>query len=65
MVLIVIHRPKKLQQWDPKTDFLSEDFSKLLKRSLVFRARVVVGPFSLKLKSLTMSFESDISNDNL
>ena len=65
MVQIVIHRPKNLQQWDPKTDFLSEDFPKLLKRSLVFRARVVVGPFSLKLKSITMSFESDISNDNL
>ena len=49
----------------PKTDFLPEDFPKLLKRSLVFGARVVVRPFSLKLRSITMSFESDISNDNL
>ena len=65
MVQIVIHSPKTLQQWDPSTDFLSEDFSKLLKRNLVFRARVVVEPFSPKLKSSTMSFESDISNDNL
>ena len=65
VVQIIIHRLKNLQQWDPKTDFLSENFMKLLKRSLVFRACVVVGPFSLKLKSLTMSFESDISNDNL
>ena len=63
MVQIVIHRPKNLQQGDPKTDFLSEDFPKLLNRSLVFRTRLVVGPFSLKLKSKTMSFESDISND--
>ena len=61
---IVMHRPKNLQQWDPKTDFRSEDFPKLLKRSLVFRARVLVGPFSLKLKSLTMSFKSDIFKDN-
>ena len=65
MVQIVNDRPKHLQQWDPKTDFLSEDFPKRLKRNLVFRAGVVVGPFSLKLKSLTISFESDISNDNL
>ena len=65
VVQIVIHRPKNLQQWDPKTDFLTEDFPKLLKRSLDFRAQVVVGPFSLKLKSITMSFESDISNDKL
>ena len=65
VVQIVIDRPKNLQQWDRKTDFLSEDFSKLLKKSLVFRARVVVGLISLKLKSLTTSFESDISNDNL
>ena len=62
---VVIHRPKNLPQWDPKRDLLSEDFTKLLNRSLVFRARAVVGPFSLKLKSLTMSFESDISNDSL
>ena len=65
MLQIVIHRSKNLQQGDPKTDFLFEDFQKLLKRSLVFRASAVVGPFSLKLKSITMSFESDISNDNL
>ena len=65
MVQIVLHRPKNLQQWDPKTDFLSEDFPKLSKSNLVFRARVVVGPFSLKLKSLTISFESDISKNDL
>ena len=40
--------PKTNFQWDPKIDFLPEDFPKLLKRSLVFRAPVVVGPFSLK-----------------
>ena len=50
---------------DSKTDFLPEVFPKLLKRSLVFRARVVVEPFSLKLKSIATSFESNISNDNL
>ena len=60
VVQIVIHRPKNLQQEDPKTNFLSEDFPKILKRSLVFRARVVVGPFSLKLNSITMSFKFNI-----
>ena len=65
MVQIVIHRSKNLQHWDAKTNLLSEDFPKLLKRSLVFRARAVVGTFSLKRKSITMSFESDFSNDNL
>ena len=62
---IVIHIPKNLQEGDPKTDFLSEYFPKLLKRTSVFRASVVVGPFSLKRKSITMTFEFDISKDML
>lgn len=45
---------------ESKTNFLSEDFSKPLKRSLAFRARLVVGPFLLK-----MDFEFYFSHDNL
>ena len=33
MVQIVIHTPKNLQQGDPKTDFLSEDFRNFQKEA--------------------------------
>ena len=32
---------------------------------LYYAARLVVGPFSLKQQSITMSFESDISHNHL
>ena len=52
-----------LQQGDPNTDFLSDNFLKLLNESLVFRAPLVVGSSLLKFKTITMCFKHVFCNN--
>ena len=56
VVQIVIYRPKNLQQWDSKIDFLSEDFPKLLQRGLVFRRTHCGRAFFTKTEELNYEF---------
>ena len=54
-----------MQQGDSNREFLSDDFSKLLKESLFFRESQVGGPFLLKLRTTTTYFELNIFHSNL
>ena len=49
-----------MQHGDYNADFLCDNFRILSKKSLVFRARLVIGSFFLKLKTLTMCFKLNI-----
>ena len=49
----------------PKQNICLRYFPKLLKKSLVFRARLVAVFFSLRLKTMTMCFKLNIFHDNL
>ena len=59
------YRPKILQQGNSNTDILSEEFPKLLMKSLVFRAPLVVGSFLVKLKTTTKCFKLNNVHNNL
>ena len=62
---VVKCRTKVWQHGDFNTNFLPESFPKLLKKSLIFRGRLVIGSFLLKLYTVTVCFKLNVFHNNL